>query len=178
VWRARQAGLALVPEERRTQGLIVGASIETNYLLGALSWFQLFRRRRARREVRGAVATFGIKAPDVQAGVSTLSGGNQQKVVIARALSTRPQILLLDEPTRGVDIGAREEIYLIIEKNTDKGMGVLLASSDMTEVLGVSDRVLVMHEHEIVGELHGDQITEENIALLSAGGEVESSDEH
>jgi ABC-type sugar transport system ATPase subunit len=178
VRRARQAGLALVPEERRTQGLIVGASIETNYLLGALSWFQLFRRRRARREVRGAVATFGIKAPDVQAGVSTLSGGNQQKVVIARALSTRPQILLLDEPTRGVDIGAREEIYLIIEKNTDKGMGVLLASSDMTEVLGVSDRVLVMHEHEIVGELHGDQITEENIALLSAGGEVESSDEH
>lgn len=174
VHRARGAGLSLVPEERRGQGLIVTASIEANYLLGSLPWFGLFRGRAARRNTRAAVKEFGVKAPIVTAGVSTLSGGNQQKVVIARALSTSPKVLLLDEPTRGVDIGARDDIYALIAGFVEQGMGVLLASSDMIEILGFSDRVLVMHEHEIVGELIGDDITEHNIALLSAGGKADT----
>lgn len=174
VRRARRSGLSLVPEERRGQGLIVSASIEDNYLLGGLSWWQLFRRRRARKAARAAISSFGVKASSVQAGVSTLSGGNQQKVVIARALSTAPQVLLLDEPTRGVDVGAREDIYGIVSERVAQGMGVLLASSDMVEILSMSDRVLVMHEHAIVGELHGDRITEHNIALLSAGGRLDA----
>lgn len=170
VRRAIDAGLSLVPEERRGQGLIVGDTIENNYHLGSPPWYRLVRRRRMRRETRAAIARFGVKARDVLAGVSTLSGGNQQKVVIARSLSSSPRVLLLDEPTRGVDVGAREEIYDIIREQAGSGMGVLLASSDMTEILGVADRVLVMHEHAIVGELRGEEITEENIGLLSAGG--------
>lgn len=170
VGRAIDAGLSLVPEERRGQGLIVGDTIENNYHLGSTPWYRLVRRRRMRRETRAAIARFGVKARDVTAGVSTLSGGNQQKVVIARSLSSSPRVLLLDEPTRGVDVGAREEIYDIIREQARSGMGVLLASSDMTEILGVADRVLVMHEHAIAGELRGDEITEENIGLLSAGG--------
>lgn len=170
VRRAIHAGLSLVPEERRGQGLIVGDTIENNYHLGSPPWYRLVRRRRMRRETRAAIARFGVKARDVMAGVSTLSGGNQQKVVIARSLASEPRVLLLDEPTRGVDVGAREEIYDIVREQARAGMGVLLASSDMTEILGVADRVLVMHEHRIVGELSGDEITEENIGLLSAGG--------
>ena len=123
-----------------------------------------------RKETKLAIEKFGVKARNVLAGVSTLSGGNQQKVVIARSLSKSPRVLLLDEPTRGVDVGAREEIYEIIREQAKQGMGVLLASSDMTEILGVADRVLVMHEHRIVGELKGDEISEDNIGLLSAGG--------
>ncbi|MBL5972797.1 MAG: sugar ABC transporter ATP-binding protein [Candidatus Leucobacter sulfamidivorax] len=172
---AIDAGLSLVPEERRGQGLIVGDTIENNYHLGSPPWYRLVRRRRMRRETREAIARFGVKARDVLAGVSTLSGGNQQKVVIARSLSSSPRVLLLDEPTRGVDVGAREEIYDIVREQARSGMGVLLASSDMTEILGVADRVLVMHEHAIVGELRGDEITEDNIGLLSAGGRKEAS---
>lgn len=170
VRRSLDAGLVLVPEERRGQGLIVSDTIENNYHLGSPRWYRLVRRRRMRSETRAAIARFGVKARDVLAGVSTLSGGNQQKVVFARALSSAPRVLLLDEPTRGVDVGAREEIYDIVREQAEAGMGVLLASSDMTEILGVADRVLVMHEHRIVGELRGDEITEDNIGLLSAGG--------
>ncbi|MCB1273996.1 MAG: sugar ABC transporter ATP-binding protein [Leucobacter sp.] len=170
VRRSIRAGLSLVPEERRGQGLIVNDSIENNYHLGSPPWNRLVRRRRMRKETHGAIARFGVKARNVLASVSTLSGGNQQKVVIARALSQSPRVLLLDEPTRGVDVGAREEIYEIVREQADAGMGVLVASSDMTEILSVSDRVLVMHEHAIVGELVGSDITEENIGLLSAGG--------
>lgn len=170
VRRSIQAGLSLVPEERRGQGLIVNDSIENNYHLGSPPWNRLVRRRRMRKETHGAIARFGVKARNVLASVSTLSGGNQQKVVIARALSQSPRVLLLDEPTRGVDVGAREEIYEIVREQADAGMGVLVASSDMTEILSVSDRVLVMHEHAIVGELVGSDMTEENIGLLSAGG--------
>lgn len=170
VRRAIDSGLSLVPEERRGQGLIVGDTIENNYHLGSPPWNKLVRRGRMRSETRSAISRFGVKAPDVLAGVSTLSGGNQQKIVIARSLASSPRVLLLDEPTRGVDVGAREEIYDIIRAQAVEGMGVLLASSEMTEILSVSDRVLVMHEHAIVGDLRGDEITEENIGLLSAGG--------
>lgn len=170
VRNAIDSGLSLVPEERRGQGLIVNDTIENNFHLGSPAWNKIVKRRRMRRETRAAIARFGVKAPDVQAGVSTLSGGNQQKVVIARSISNSPKVLLLDEPTRGVDVGAREEIYDIVREQARSGMGVLLASSDMTEILNVADRVLVMHEHEIVGDLRGSEITEENIGLLSAGG--------
>lgn len=172
VKKARRRGLSLVPEDRRKQGLLVRESITENYALGGTDWYQLFRRGKAKAAARSAVQTFGVKTRDVGSGVSTLSGGNQQKVVIARALSNSPKVLLLDEPTRGVDIGAREEIYKIIVDKAQAGMGVLLASSDMNELLTVADRVLVMHEHAIVGELVGDQVTEDNIALLSAGGRM------
>lgn len=175
VRRAIRAGLSLVPEERRGQGLIVSDTIENNYHLGSPPWYRFVRRRRLRRETQAAIRRFGVKARDVRAGVSTLSGGNQQKVVFARSLSSSPRVLLLDEPTRGVDVGAREEIYDIVREQARAGMGVLLASSDMTEILGVADRVLVMHEHEIVGELRGEEITEENIGLLSAGGRKNES---
>jgi ABC-type sugar transport system ATPase subunit len=102
--------------------------------------------------------------------VRTLSGGNQQKVVLARAINRAPRVLLLDEPTRGVDVGAREEIYRLIGQLVQDGMAVLLVSSDLPEVMGLSDRILVMYEHRFVGALSRDEATEERIALLSAGG--------
>ncbi|MDJ0349591.1 sugar ABC transporter ATP-binding protein [Cryobacterium sp. PH29-G1] len=172
--RSLQHGLALVPEDRHTQGLIVSDSIHENYELGAVPWHGLVNRKRGRARTRDAVARFGVKTGNVLAPVTSLSGGNQQKIVIARALSKNPTVLLLDEPTRGVDIGARDEIYQIIEEQARTGMAVLMASSDMLEILGVCDRVLVMHENEIVGDLHGALITEHTIALLSTGGKLET----
>lgn len=172
--RALLCGLALVPEDRHTQGLIITDSIYENYELGAVPWLGFVNRTRGRLRTRTAVARFGVKTSNVLAPVTSLSGGNQQKVVIARALSKNPTVLLLDEPTRGVDIGARDDIYQIIEEQARNGMAVLLASSDLVEILGICDRVLVMHEGEVVGDLRGDLISEHNIALLSAGGKLES----
>jgi ABC-type sugar transport system ATPase subunit len=102
--------------------------------------------------------------------VGTLSGGNQQKVVLARALSRDPRVLLLDEPTRGVDVGAREEIYKIIGEMAARGVAVLVVSSDMPEVLGLADRILVLAEGAVAGEVSREDATEERILLLGAGG--------
>jgi ABC-type sugar transport system ATPase subunit len=116
------------------------------------------------------IRKFGIKVADTDSPITSLSGGNQQKVVLARALAKKPLVLLLDEPTRGVDVGAREEIYELLGRLADEGLAVLLASSDLVELINVCDRIVVMHESEIVGEIAGSSATEEEIALLSAGG--------
>jgi ABC-type sugar transport system ATPase subunit len=123
-----------------------------------------------RAAAAAALQDLRIRAAGVDAPVRTLSGGNQQKVVLARAINRAPRVLLLDEPTRGVDVGAREEIYRLIGQLVQDGMAVLLVSSDLPEVMGLSDRILVMYEHRFVGALSRDEATEERIALLSAGG--------
>lgn len=168
--QARAHGLSLVPEDRHRQGLVLPFSVTENFVLGRHRGATIVRRSQDRRAAQAAVATFGIKVADVDAPISALSGGNQQKVVIARALASQPRALLLDEPTRGVDVGAREEIYKVILSEAERGLAVLLASSDLVELLSVCDRILVMHEGALVGELNGRTATEEEIALLSAGG--------
>jgi ribose transport system ATP-binding protein len=115
-----------------------------------------------------------IKTPSPGQWVKFLSGGNQQKVVMGKWLALAPRVLLMDEPTRGVDIGAKEEIYQLMEGLAAAGRAVLFASSELEEIIGVADRVLVMHEGRLTGELVGDQITENTIMHLATGGELPS----
>jgi ribose transport system ATP-binding protein len=112
-----------------------------------------------------------IKTPHLGQPVKFLSGGNQQKVVMGKWLSLQPKVLLMDEPTRGVDIGAKQDIYQLMERLAASGRAVLFASSDLEEIIGVSDRVLVMHEGRLVGELVGDDINEKRIMELATGGD-------
>jgi ABC-type sugar transport system ATPase subunit len=168
--RALASGIALVPEDRVRQGLVPGASLRENITMGHVSTFRLARRRDEREVAAAAVSELRIRASSVDAPVKTLSGGNQQKAVIARAINRSPRVLLLDEPTRGVDVGAKEEIYRLVQTLLGQGMAVVVASSDLLEVLGLCDRILVMCERQIVGEVAREDATEERIALLSAGG--------
>jgi ABC-type sugar transport system ATPase subunit len=168
--RAIAAGITLVPEDRIAQGLVPNASLTQNVTMGVTRALSVARRRVERATAAAALQELQIRAAGVDAPVRTLSGGNQQKVVLARAINRAPRVLLLDEPTRGVDVGAREEIYRLIGELVKDGMAVLLVSSDLLEVLGLSDRILVMYEHRFVGALSREEATEERIALLSAGG--------
>jgi ABC-type sugar transport system ATPase subunit len=167
---ALEAGIALVPEERHRQGLVLGATLRENVALGSWKPLALARGWRERAMSRQAIADLRIRASGVDVAVRTLSGGNQQKVVIARGLRRSPRVLLLDEPTRGIDVGAKEEVFQIIGRMLEGGAGILLVSSDMLEILGLADRVIVLHERRVVGELTRAEATEERLALLSAGG--------
>ncbi len=169
------AGAALVPEDRRSQGLIPGSSLYENLALGHWRLRSIRHAQRERTRARRAVERFRIRCSSVDADVSTLSGGNQQKVVFARCAARRPPVLLLDEPTRGVDVGAREELYRLIAEFVRSGTGVLLASSDLPELLGLADRILVMCEGALIGELAAAEATEESVVLLAAGGRLEGA---
>ena len=169
---ALAAGIALVPEDRMTQGIVPAASISDNLALRPAPPLLPAPRRRERIDAQSAIDRLGIRAAGVEAPLRTLSGGNQQKVVLARALAHRPRVLLLDEPTRGIDVGARFEIYAVIDRLVQDGVAVVVASSELLELLGLCDRILVLHERAIAGELARDDATEERLALLSAGGRL------
>ncbi|WP_321893823.1 sugar ABC transporter ATP-binding protein [Paraburkholderia tropica] len=160
---AIRAGLGLVPEERRESGLVVGRSVEDNIafpILDSVSRFTLMRRAQLRGIAGDLVAKLRIKTPTLDQIVRTLSGGNQQKIVLAKWLAAGTRILLLDEPSRGVDVNAKFEIHQLIRLLTAQGMSVIMASSDMLELLALSDRVLVMAEGKVSGILSGDQATQ------------------
>jgi ABC-type sugar transport system ATPase subunit len=167
---AIQAGISLVPEDRWAQGLVAHDLIVGNVALSRHRAFRRTDRRRDRRKAHEAVAAYGVRANSIDTPVANLSGGNAQKVLLARCFDHDPSVLLLDEPTRGVDIGAKAEIYGIVDRMLGRGVGVVLASSDLLELLGLCDRIIVLHEGELVGELARDEASEELIALLSAGG--------
>jgi ABC-type sugar transport system ATPase subunit len=167
--RALRRGIALVPEERHRQGLVLGGTVRENIVMG--TWRLLFTHpRRDTSTARRVVQRLGIRTAGVGVAVLTLSGGNQQKVVVGRCLTRAPRVLLLDEPTRGIDVGAKEEMFRLIGEMLGEGIAILLVSSDVLEILGLADRVLVMHEGRIVGELPRDEATEARIVHLSAGG--------
>ena len=169
------AGTTLVPEDRFRQALVRPHTVRQNL---ALPFHRLRRRTDTgveRRRADGAIDAFGIRCAGQDAPVASLSGGNAQKVVFARSLDTRPTVLLLDEPTRGVDVGARAEIYDLIGDAVTAGTAVLLASSDLTELLGLCDRVAVLHDGELVDVLERQELTEETVALLCAGGTREAA---
>jgi D-xylose transport system ATP-binding protein len=141
------AGLALVSEDRKRYGLVLEASIAENITLATLRKFTrrgLLDHRKREDEARAQFAALRIKAPDLHALVNQLSGGNQQKVVLAKWLMAQPRVLFLDEPTRGIDVGAKAEIYQVIAELSGRGLGVVLVSSDLPELLGMSHRVLVL----------------------------------
>ena len=166
---AMQAGLAIVTEDRKRFGLVPGAGVAFNLTLSSLA--EVTRRGLidASAEVRTAGATakdLRIKMHTLESPVSTLSGGNQQKVVIGKALLTAPRVLLLDEPTRGIDVGAKHEVYELINRLTAAGKAIVLVSSELPELMGMSDRIVMMHEGRIGGSFERGQATRE--ALLTA----------
>jgi ABC-type sugar transport system ATPase subunit len=174
VRRALSYGIALVPEDRHAQGLVLAATIRENVAMPLWRTLAVVYKLWERRLSRQVVERFRIRAAGVDAPVRSLSGGNQQKVVLARSLMRKPRVLLLDEPTRGIDVGAKEEVFQLIGELLKGGMGILLVSSDMTEILGLADRVVVLHERRAVGELERAAFAEERIAYLSAGGRAEA----
>ena len=167
---ALSMGVGFLGEDRHRMGLILHAGVRENLELSRSRPLDLVHRRDERARAAGTVARFGIRCADPDSPVSTLSGGNQQKVVVARCIVRNPRVLLLDEPTRGVDVGARAEIYRIVADMAASGAAVLIASSDLGELLGLCDRIIVLHEGAVAGELRGHEATEERICLLSGGG--------
>jgi ribose transport system ATP-binding protein len=170
--KAITAGVLLVPEDRRLHGLILEASVGFNLSLpnlDLLSLLRLVRRSKEQALGRETVERLHVKTHGLGQVVGLLSGGNQQKVVLGKWLAHRPSILILDEPTRGVDVGARGEIYAIVDQLAASGVGVWMISSDMEEVLGMSDRVIVLHEGRVAGQLQRSDITEEAVMRLATG---------
>jgi len=171
---AADAGLALVPEDRKALGVFLPESVAWNISLAGL-WRHaragLFLNPSAALRDAGSVSSqLRVKAVSLDTVVGTLSGGNQQKVALGKWLALHPDVLLLDEPTRGVDVGAKREIYQIMEKLAADGAAILFASSEMEEVLAMSDRVLVMHEGALAGELNRAELSEEAVMRLATGG--------
>jgi len=166
------AGIAYVPEDRKAQGLFLGLPIRSNISSASLSEVSshgMVNGRRDREMANRLSKDLQVKCPSVETVVGTLSGGNQQKVVLARWLARRPKVLLLDEPTRGVDVGAKAEIYRLVRAIAAEGVAVLVISSELPEVLGLSDRVLVMSEGRLVGELDAQHATEQQVMALATG---------
>jgi len=169
------AGLGLVPEERGRQGLVLEGTIHENLALPG--WRRTSRRGwvrsdEARANSRSVVRSLDIRPGDATRAAGTLSGGNQQKVALGKWLPLEPVVLLLDEPTRGVDVGARLEIHRRLQELASAGLAILFASSEMEEVLGLSDRVLVLHEGRIAGELPRERLSEEAVLSLATGSEA------
>lgn len=173
VTEAMQAGLALIPEDRRKQGLVLDFSVARNITLA-------IRRRLSRAGLLTAHAenvaadawatTLQVKTSALSTPVGTLSGGNQQKVVIAKWLSTHPKLLIIDEPTRGIDVGTKSEVHRLLSTLAGEGMGILMISSELPEVLGMADRVLVMREGAITAELPRSQASAEAVMLAATSG--------
>jgi erythritol transport system ATP-binding protein len=163
--------IMLVPEDRQQQGLVQTLSVASNITLANLSKFTkrfFLSQSDEAREVTRLIGELGIKTPTAQQLIGSLSGGNQQKVVVAKALLTAPQVLLLDEPTRGIDVGAKAEMFEIMRRLAKAGLGVIFSSSELMEVLAMADRILVMSKGKITGEFERTQATE--AALVAASG--------
>jgi rhamnose transport system ATP-binding protein len=169
---AVRLGLAYLPEDRRRHGVIGEMSVAANTTLAALraiSRAGFLEFGKEREVARTYLRRFAIKAPSIEAPVANLSGGNQQKVALARWLATQPSVLILDEPTQGVDVGAKAEIHWLIRDLAAQGLAILLISSELPEVLGMSDRVAVMRGGTIVGTLEGKAATPEAVMTLALG---------
>ena len=170
---ALRAGIAMLTEDRIGDGLVLGQSVRDNVSLAsfpAMSRWGMLDRSQQSDLVRGKVRELDVRPADIERLASKLSGGNQQKVVLAKWLLTQARILLLDEPTRGVDVGAKKEIYATIANLAAQGLGILLISSELPEILGMCDRTLVMREGRLVGEFTREEATEEKILACAAGG--------
>ncbi|MEU4381897.1 sugar ABC transporter ATP-binding protein [Micromonospora echinofusca] len=177
---ALRAGVGFVPEDRRRCALVLEHPVGRSIVLAALRRLTtagFVRAARERDAVRQQVAALAIRTSSAAAPVGSLSGGNQQKVVFARHLLTRPRLLLLDEPTRGVDVGAKAEIYRLLRRLADDGMGILLASSELPELTGVCDRIVVLRRGRAVAELPADGCTGEDILTAAMGGASAGGDD-
>ncbi|MGN0322745.1 MAG: sugar ABC transporter ATP-binding protein [Oliverpabstia sp.] len=164
-------------ENRRVDGIIPDMSVENNLTLCSLkklSRFGIINKKKSKRVVDDYVERFEIKTPRKDQMIKLLSGGNQQKVLLARGLATNPKVILLDEPTRGIDVGAKQEILTLIRKMANKGIGVIVISSDLSELVRISNRIVVFREGVSVKELKGKQISQDNIMRVIAGEKIET----
>jgi len=169
---AIKLGMGLVPEDRKQQGLFLNMAVRENITISAISQVSragFLNFGRMNDLAREFVEKLDVRTPSLMQKVRNLSGGNQQKVVISRWLTLKPRILILDEPTRGIDIGAKSEIHGLMSQLASEGVGVLMISSELPEVLGVSDRILVMHEGRIVAEFSCEEATQDKIMLAATG---------
>jgi ribose transport system ATP-binding protein len=168
---AVNAGIALIPEDRKAHGVVLNLPIAQNVTLPSLkaftNWVGMIALRKERSFVNQRIKDLGIKTPDGETPAASLSGGNQQKVVLAKWLSERFKVILFDEPTRGVDVGAKAEIYHLIEQLAERGVAVVVISSELLEIIGLSDRVLVMNQGRVTGLLPKKEINERNVMELA-----------
>ena len=167
-------GIAYLPEDRKTLGLNLGMSTRENITMGiherVVSIYGFINRGKEEKVSDRFIGELRIKVENREQKVENLSGGNQQKVAIGKWLATEPEVLILDEPTRGIDVGAKAEVHRIISELADNGVGILLISSEMPEILHLSDRILVMHEGEVTAELSRDEATQESIMHAAVSG--------
>jgi ABC-type sugar transport system ATPase subunit len=171
---AIRAGIALAPEDRKWQGLVLGMSVRGNISLPLLK--HVARLGFLRPHLEKSLASdyrkhLDIRTPSIETPTRSLSGGNQQKVVIAKWLATKPKVLILDEPTRGIDVAGKTEVHRLVRDLAAQGVGILMISSELPEILGMSDRILVMHEGRLAGELDRNEATEERVMYFAAGQE-------
>lgn len=166
-------GIGYLSEDRKTQGLILDFSITENLVANHLDDFSsksgFINDSKIRQFAEESKVEFGIITPSLNQKVAKLSGGNQQKVLVGAWMGIKPRLLIVDEPTRGVDVGAKSEIYNLIRELADQGVGILMISSDLPEILGMSDRIMVMQSGRLVGTIPADEATEENVMTLAAG---------
>jgi D-xylose transport system ATP-binding protein len=170
---AIKLGMGMVSEDRKRLGLILIQSVVNNVTLSSLKMVSnrsIISTDKEIHETNKFVDSIGIKAPSVETKVNTLSGGNQQKVLLARCLMTKPKVLFLDEPTRGIDVGAKLEIYTLMHQLSATGTAIVMVSSEMPEVIGMSDRIMVMCEGKMAGELSRAEATQEKIMIKASQG--------
>jgi len=172
---AIKRGMALVPEDRKQQGLFMNMTVRENIVISALDMvtrWGFVNASRARELAGRFVERLDIRTPSLRQRARNLSGGNQQKMIIARWLTLKPEVLILDEPTRGIDVGAKAEIHALMNQLAQDGVGVLMVSSELPEIMGVSDRVLVMREGRVAGTFMRDEATQDDIMRAATGGKA------
>jgi ABC-type sugar transport system ATPase subunit len=170
---AREAGIAMVTEDRKRLGLFPDLDVTANVSLCSLrdaTRGGLLDPRREEALVAGPIRDTGVRTPGLRAAITGLSGGNQQKCIIGRWLLTKPAILLLDDPTRGIDVGAKAELYQLIDRLCREGLGVLLTSSELPELLTLADRIVVLAEGRLTAEFSRAEATEQRIMQAATGG--------
>ena len=176
---AMEHGIVLVPEDRKLQGILANLSISDNINISLLDQnsnrFGFVSRKKEEKVAGDGIRNFKIKTPSPDKKIVELSGGNQQKCIVARWISTNPKVLILDEPTKGIDVGAKSEFYQMICEFAKQGLGVILISSELPEVIGLSDRIIVMKGRKIVGEVSREEATESRLLSLGMIGEVQES---
>jgi ABC-type sugar transport system ATPase subunit len=166
-------GIAYVPNERKLEGLMLMHSVNSNIsisIIKSLMKKMKIDRKREKEIADKWIQNLNIKTPSANTIVESLSGGNQQKVVISRWLETKPDVLILNDPTRGIDVGAKAEIYSLMEKLCEEGIGIIMISSDLKEIISMADRIVVMSEGKVTGEVPREEISQESLMRLAVGG--------
>ena len=172
---AMHKGMAYCPEDRKVEGIIADLSVRENMILALQAkrgMFKLMSRKEQEELTDKYIKMLQVKTASRETPIKSLSGGNQQKVVLAKWILTNPKILILDEPTRGVDIGAKKEIYSIINKLAAQGVAIIMVSSELPEVLGMSDNIMVVREGEVRGIISYEEANQERVMTLATGGTI------